>query len=142
MSSKQSTISIDITPERDGTTISWSVPAKYADPTPSGIIPCYIPGFDIHYSVKSTDEIQKKALELSFAFFDFYMDMLGHDVRALLIALDRLGFKTPHSTTKHKMMKGSLSKSRFSAPVHPVDDEFYVGSFITKGNQQFTRAAA
>ncbi len=134
-------ISIEIQPVHDGTLVKWEYGAFWVKRR-NDLYACYIPGFDIHYSAKSLEDIEIKAEHLTSAFMDYYMEELPKDnLKCLGTALYRLGFKIGGNAAMSSILKGIPVKSKFRVATNPVDEEFYP-DFFTKTGTTKTRIAA
>ena len=108
--------------ERNTITVSVGFSTFSHTKVDSGMISCYIPGFDISFSAKDQEAIDKKSHALVHAFIDyFFIPVEGikqskGGLKGITLELHKLGFKANDDLiTVKKLINNEVVKAKFKS---------------------------
>jgi hypothetical protein len=81
---------------------------------------CYIPNFDIFYSVSSEENIEKRGKSMLKSFFHFWLKREGK--RAFFLELHKKGFRTTnHQIDMKKILNSEKNSAVFNSDIEKIE---------------------
>lgn len=111
-----------------GVEVTWGFTTLFK-PGNDGVTPCYIPGYDIFFSITDKALVGKKSEAIMRMFFDhLFMHSGKNALGAVALQLHKLGFKTPNDAyTVKRLIKNERISAKFNAAEAKIPNDF-IGS--------------
>ncbi|MFZ1528242.1 MAG: hypothetical protein WAT19_05815 [Ferruginibacter sp.] len=126
MQSKQQDIFIKIVPTDGKVMIEWkySILVKKEE---AGLMSCYIPYFKIAFSADDEAEMKKKSKDLTFLYFDYFMNEDKNGLKKLAIDLTKLGFNPVNDrmTTLRELFNNRPVKTKLKSGKNDTIEHFH-----------------
>lgn len=73
------------------------------------MISCYIPGFDIFFSVSESEKIESRAKNMVYSFLSYWVKTAGH--KSFFLELHKLGFRTGNHNFALKQLLNNVTNT-------------------------------
>jgi len=99
---------------------SWELYHKIED---NGMHSWYIPAFKLFYSTATAEQGEKRGMNMTKSFFDFYLKK--GSFKEFILEIHKLGFKSDrHNLVMRDLLNHKIDKANFKSPAIVVRTDF------------------